>query len=82
MNVVAAVVKQACVLAVAGAALGLLAAFRFTPLLRSLLYGVGVAEKSIFLGCTVLLVGVAVVASIIPARRAAKLDPLTCLRYE
>jgi putative ABC transport system permease protein len=82
LNVVAAVVKQACVLAVAGAALGLLAAFRFAPLLRSLLYGVGVAEKFIFLGCTVLLVGVAVVASIIPARRAAKLDPLTCLRYE
>jgi ABC-type lipoprotein release transport system permease subunit len=66
----------------AGAALGLVAAFRFTPLLRSLLNGVGVAEKPAFLGCALLLVGVAVAASIIPARRAAKLDPIQCLRYE
>ena len=81
-SVVAAVLKQACILATAGAALGLVAAFRLTPLLRSLLYGVDVTEKSIFLACAVLLLGVAVVASIIPARRAAKLDPITCLRYE
>jgi predicted permease len=81
-SVVAGVLKQACLLAMTGAALGLVAAFGLTPLLRSLLYGVEVTEKSIVLGCAVLLVGVAVVASIIPARRAAKLDPLTCLRYE
>jgi ABC-type lipoprotein release transport system permease subunit len=75
-------VKQACVLAVTGAAVGLYAAFRFAPLLSSLLYGVDVAEKSVFVGCALVLVAVAIAASIIPARRAAKLDPLTCLRYE
>jgi putative ABC transport system permease protein len=81
-SVVATVLKQACTLATAGAALGLVAAFRLAPLLSSLLYGAGVAEKPVFLGCAVLLVGVAVAASIIPARRAARLDPITCLRYE
>lgn len=81
-RVVAGVLNQACILAIAGTAIGLVAAFRVTPLLRNLLYGVGVTEPSIFLGCAVLLVGVAVVASIIPALRAAKLDPTTCLRCE
>lgn len=81
-SVVAGVLKQASILAVAGAALGLIAAFRLAPLLRSLLYGVEVTDQSIFLGCAVLLVGVALVASIIPARRAARLDPIACLRYE
>jgi putative ABC transport system permease protein len=81
-SVVGGVLRQACGLALAGAAIGLLAAFRLTPLLRSLLYGVEIAEKPVFLGSAALLVGVAVIASLIPARRAAKLDPTTCLRCE
>ncbi len=82
LNVVAGVVRQACILAIAGAAAGLAAAFRLAPRLGSVLYGVTVHEKSIFLACAVLLIAVAMVASIIPARRAAKLDPMTCLRHE
>ncbi|MBZ5500176.1 MAG: ABC transporter permease [Acidobacteriia bacterium] len=81
-RVVADVVKQAGILAIAGAAIGLVAAFRLAPLLRSLLYGVDVAEKSIFIGAAGLLVAVALIASIMPARRAAKLDPAECLHYE
>jgi putative ABC transport system permease protein len=80
-SVVGGVLRQACGLALAGTAIGLLAAFRLTPLLRSLLYGVDIAEP-VFLGSAGLLVGVAVIASLIPARRAAKLDPTTCLRCE
>jgi putative ABC transport system permease protein len=81
-SVVGGVLRQACGLALSGAAIGLLAAFRLTPLLRSLLYGVDIAERPVFLGSAGLLVGVAVIASLIPARRAAKLDPTTCLRCE
>ncbi len=81
-NVIAGVVKQAFILAIAGAAIGLVAAVQLTPLLGSLLYGVDATEKSILLGSAALLVGVAVVASVLPARRAAKLDPITCLRNE
>ena len=81
-NILAGVVKQACILAIAGAAAGVVVAFRLAPLLSSVLYGVTAREKSIFLGCALVLVAVAVVASIIPARRAAKLDPMTCLRHE
>jgi putative ABC transport system permease protein len=81
-KVIAGVLKQACILAVGGTAVGLIAAVQLTPLLRTLLYGVDATEKSVFLGCAVLLVGVAVVASVLPARRAAKLDPMMCLRYE
>ena len=76
------VVKQASGLAIVGAAVGLVAAFIFTPLLRTFLYGVDITDTSIFLGCMVLLVAVAAAASIIPAYRAAKLDPTTCLRCE
>ena len=81
-SVIGEVVKQACVLAGAGAALGLIVAFRLTPLLGSLLYGVSITETSIFFGCALVLIGVAIVASLIPAHRAATLHPSTCLRYE
>jgi len=80
--VVARVVRQASVLTAIGAVLGIVAASRLTPLLRSLLFGVEVTEISAFAVGAVVLVAVGIVASIIPARRAAKLDPMTCLRYE
>ncbi len=81
-SVVAGVLRQASVLAVAGAALGLIAAFRLAPLLGSLLYGVEVTDLSTYVGCAAVLVGVAMIASLVPARRAARLDPIACLRYE
>jgi len=81
-SVVGDVVKRACLLAAAGAGIGLIAAFRLTSLLRSVLYGVEATDGAIFVACALLLVGVAAIAAIVPARRAAKLDPMSCLRYE
>jgi putative ABC transport system permease protein len=81
-QVVAQIFKQACLMAGAGGGLGLVAAFRFTSLLQGLLYGVATGETPVFAASAGLLVAVALAASMVPAWRAAALDPLKCLRYE
>jgi putative ABC transport system permease protein len=76
------VVGQGAKLALVGVAVGLLAALLFTQLMSSLLYGVGAADPSTYLGVAILLVVVAVAASYIPARHAMSVDPIIALRYE
>jgi putative ABC transport system permease protein len=76
------VLRQGLRLAVAGAAVGLACALLVSHLMAGLLYGVSPTDPLTFVGVAVLLVGVAVLACYIPARRAIRVDPLAALRYQ
>jgi len=81
-NILRLVVGQGLVLVTTGVAIGLVGAFVVTRVLSSLLFGVSTTDPLTFGGTTLLLVGVAVLACYIPARKAAKVDPMVALRCE
>jgi predicted permease len=81
-NVLALVVGHGMALTAAGLALGVGAAYWMTKLLATLLFGVTATDVVTFSAVVALLGAVAFFASFIPARRAARIDPLSALRYE
>ncbi len=82
LDVLSLVVGQGLKLALLGLALGLIAALGLTRLVAGLLYGVTATDPVAFIGVTLLLLLVAALASWLPARRAAKVDPMVALRQE
>ena len=76
------VVGQALLLAGVGVTLGVGGAYGTTRFLSSMLFGVDPLDTATFGGVIVLIFGVAGLASYLPARRAARIDPVTALRGE
>ena len=81
-SILALVLKQGLGLALAGVALGLFGAVLLTRFMHSLLYAVGRTDPATFLMVGALLAAIACVASYLPARRAARIDPMVSLRAE
>jgi len=69
-------------LTLVGVALGLAAALALTRIMKNLLFEVSATDPATFALIALLLVGVALIGSYIPARRAAKVDPLLAIRNE
>lgn len=81
-RIISLVVGTGARLVAGGAAVGIGAALALSGLLKSLLFGIGPRDPLTFLMAPALLVGVALAAAYLPARRAARLDPMDALRAE
>ena len=82
MHVSFMVLRQGLVLATSGLVIGLALGLIFSRLLGSLLFGLPPTDPAAFGGAAAVLLGVAALASYLPARRATQVDPTIALRSE
>ncbi len=81
-NILSLILKRGSLLALYGIALGLVASLALSRLLSSFLFGIRPTDPLTFLAVASILAAVALAASYIPAHRATRVDPNTCLRHE
>jgi ABC-type antimicrobial peptide transport system permease subunit len=76
------VLRDTLMMVTLGIAIGIPLALAATRLIRGLLFGVGAADPLVILAASILLIAVATLAGFLPARRAARVDPMIALRHE
>lgn len=81
-SILGLVVRQSLELVIVGVGVGVVAALALSRMLSSYLYGITAHDPITFVAVSGLLVGMALLAGYIPARRATKIDPVVALRYE
>lgn len=81
-DVLGLIVRQALILISLGLVIGLAGSFALTRVIKSALYGVTATDPATFIGVSLLLTLVALLACLIPTRRAVAVDPTVALRYE
>lgn len=81
-DVLRLVVRQGMTMTLIGLALGLVGAFSISRVLRGLLHGVSPTDPLTFIAVSVVLLAVALLACLVPARRATRVDPVIALRAE
>jgi putative ABC transport system permease protein len=81
-EVVQLVLTEGAGTAAAGATIGIVGAVIAARLMRGLLFGIGALDGVTFAAATLLLIGIGLLATWVPARRAARVDPIEALRHE
>jgi ABC-type antimicrobial peptide transport system permease subunit len=81
-DVLRMVVRQGMTMTVIGLALGLVGVFALSRVMVGLLYGVSPTDPLTYTGVSIVLLGVALLACLVPARRATHVDPIVALRTE
>jgi putative ABC transport system permease protein len=81
-DVLKVVVAQGMLPVLTGVAIGLAASFGLTRLMAGMLYGVHAGDPVTLVGVALVLAAVALIATVVPARRAARVAPVVALRYE
>jgi len=81
-DVLKLIMRQGLTLALVGVAIGIIASFALTRVIKSLLFNVSATDALTFIAVSLVITSVALLASWIPARRATRVDPVVALRYE